>query len=63
LVPGHESISRFIPIRRIWDYWEEQPAGMIYINYTDAETVQKILAAGMREEKDEGFLDDVPVGN
>jgi hypothetical protein len=45
------------------DYWEEQPAGMIYINYTSPECVQQILAAGMREEKDEGFLDDVPVGN
>lgn len=45
------------------DYWEEEPAGFIYINYTDSETLQKILKAGKRPESEEGFLADVPVGN
>lgn len=45
------------------DYWEPEPAGMIYINYTDSETVATILAAGRREEKEEGMLEDVAVGN
>jgi uncharacterized protein YegL len=44
-------------------YWEEQPVGFVYINYTDEETVRNILAAGKREEKQEGFLAGIPVGN
>lgn len=44
-------------------YWEEQPAGFIYINYCDLETLQRIIAAGKRQESEEGFLSDVPVGN
>jgi hypothetical protein len=45
------------------DFWEEEPAGMIYINYCDEQTVIEILEAGIREEKAEGFLDKIPVGN
>ena len=39
------------------DFWEQEPAGFIYINYCDEETVKKIIAAGKREESTEGFLD------
>lgn len=45
------------------DYWENEPAGFIYINYTSNETVNQILKAGRRDEQDEGFLSDVPVGH
>jgi hypothetical protein len=45
------------------NFWEEQPVGMIYVNYADGETVKRILAAGKRQEKKEGFLNAIPVGN
>jgi hypothetical protein len=38
------------------DYWQEEAAGFIYINYCDVDTAQKILAVGKREEIAEGFL-------
>lgn len=38
------------------DYWRDEPAGFIYINYCDVETAEKIIAAGKRQEKSEGFL-------
>lgn len=45
------------------DYWNEKPAGMIYINYCDAETLKNILAKGRRKEKVEGFMDGLKVGS
>jgi hypothetical protein len=45
------------------DYWEDEPAGLIYINYADAPYVQQILASGKRDEEQDGFLGDVPVGH
>ena len=45
------------------DYWEEAPAGMIYINYCDEETALNIIQAGVREEHKDGFLNNIPVGN
>lgn len=38
------------------DEWEDEPAGMIYINYCDVKTAQKILEAGKREDKADSFL-------
>jgi hypothetical protein len=38
------------------DYWQEEAAGFIYINYCDVDTAQKILTVGKREEIEEGFL-------
>jgi len=38
------------------DYWEEEAAGFIYINYCDLDTADKILAVGKHEELKEGFL-------
>jgi len=38
------------------DYWQDEPAGMIYINYCDVDSAQRIIAAGKREEAPEGFL-------
>lgn len=42
--------------------WEEQPVGMLYVNYADPETFDRIMRSGRRAEADEGFLADVPVG-
>lgn len=38
------------------DFWQEKPAGIIYINYCDEETATKIIEAGKREDKADGFL-------
>jgi len=39
--------------------WQDEPAGMIYINYCDVATAERILAAGQRKQKAEGFLSGV----
>lgn len=44
------------------DYWEKEPAGMIYINYCDEETKKKIIDGGRRADEKDGFLKDVKVG-
>lgn len=43
------------------DYWEDEPAGFIYINYCDVATAQRILGAGKRQEKSEGFLSGLEI--
>jgi hypothetical protein len=43
-------------------YWEETPAGMIYINYCDEVTLKKILDGGKKATKKDGFMDGVQVG-
>lgn len=45
------------------DYWEEEPIGLIYVNYVTPETVAKIVAEGKRQEAKDGFLNSVDVGN
>lgn len=47
---------------KMMDYWESEPAGMIYINYCDEETQKKILDAGKRADKKDGFMKDIKVG-
>ena len=47
---------------KILNYWEEKPAGMIYINYCDEGTKKKILDAGRRADKKDGFMKDLKVG-
>lgn len=44
------------------DYWKETPEGLIYINYCDPETLKKILDAGKRQEKANGFMAGLNVG-
>jgi len=39
------------------DFWEEEPAGMIYVNYINPELCQQILEGGKREETKEGYLE------
>lgn len=38
------------------DFWQPEPAGLIYINYCDEETAERIIAAGKREDHQDGFL-------
>jgi hypothetical protein len=47
---------------KMMDYWEKEPAGMIYINYCDKETQKKIIDAGRRADEKDGFLKDVKIG-
>lgn len=44
------------------DYWEDKPSGMIYINYCDSETVKRIIKAGKRVDKKNGFMENIQVG-
>ena len=45
------------------DYWEGKPFGMIYINYCDLETAEKIISQGKRQEKKNGFLQDITLAD
>ena len=44
-------------------FYKDEPEGLIYINYTDQELFTKIIAAGKRHQKTEGYLTDLVVGN
>ncbi|GAG40894.1 unnamed protein product, partial [marine sediment metagenome] len=48
---------------RDMEYWEDKPAGMLYINYCDMETLNQILEAGEIKKKSEGFMDGLKVGS
>ena len=48
---------------QVIDYWEEEPAGMLYVNYCDMDTMSRILDAGEIEKKSEGFMDGLSVGS
>lgn len=45
------------------EYWQEEPVGMIYVNYVTREVCDRILAAGKRQEKQNGPLEGLKVGN
>jgi hypothetical protein len=45
------------------DYWQAEPAGMIYVNYVDEQTANDIINAGRREDKEDGALHGLKVGN
>lgn len=47
------------------DFWEDEPSAQICINYTDIDSVEKILSMGkidFNKNKD-GFLSGIPIGN
>ena len=46
-------------------YWQQEPEGLIVINYASEEDVEKILAAGKvdLDGSKEGFVQKMPVGN
>ena len=41
------------------DYWENEPAGFLYINYCTKSKMEEILNAGKRQEKKNGFLENI----
>jgi hypothetical protein len=45
------------------EFWETEPAGLIYVNYAQPEIIAKIIEAGKRQEKEDGFLNQLKVGN
>ena len=45
------------------DFWQAEPIGLIYCNYVDEETMQQIIAAGRREDREESALNGLKVGN
>lgn len=47
------------------DFWQDEPAGMIYVNYVPEEEVEQIIAAGERDltAGGEGFMQHLAVGN
>jgi len=45
------------------DYWQDEPAGMLYINYCDMETLSNVLEAGKIKKKKEGFMKGLKVGS
>jgi len=47
---------------KLMEYWEEKPAGMIYINYCDEITLKKILDQGRRADEKDGFMKGIKVG-
>ena len=53
---GAKIHQRVNPDPQTLEYWQDEPAGFIYVNYCDVATAEKIIAAGKREELGEGFL-------
>jgi hypothetical protein len=45
------------------DFWQEEPAGMIYVNYVTEEKANAIIANGKRKHKKDTFLEGLTVGN
>jgi len=45
------------------DFWQPEPAGLIYINYVTQEEADRIISEGKREEAQDGSLDGLKVGN
>jgi len=45
------------------DFWQEESAGMIYVNYVTQEKCDEILAGGKRQHKQDTFLAGLAVGN
>ena len=45
------------------DYWQSEPIGLIYANYVSEAVAQQIFAAGKRQDKSEGALQGLKVGN
>ena len=54
--------QKVYPDNKPLDFWEAEPAGMIYINYCNKKQFEQIIKAGKREEKEEGFMQDLNVG-
>ncbi len=44
-------------------YWEEEPSGMIYVNYVSTKVVEAILAKGQRANTDGGAFHGIKLAN
>jgi hypothetical protein len=45
------------------DFWREEPEAMIYVNYVSPQLCEQIISSGKRQDKKDGFLSNVKVGN
>ena len=45
------------------DYWQSEPVGLIYCNYVSEEVAHQIILAGKRQDKKDGTLHTLKVGN
>ena len=41
------------------DFWRDEPEAFIYVNYCSPEECQKIIDSGKRDEKEDGFLQNL----
>jgi len=48
--------QKVYPDTKELSYWEEKPSGMVYLNYCDGATFNKILKAGQKETVVDGFM-------
>ena len=44
-------------------FWQDEPAGYIYLNYISNTECMKIVSQGKKQHKTEGYLEDIAVGN
>lgn len=45
------------------DFWQDTPAGILYINYTPAHVAKEIIDGGKVEKLEEGFMSSLAVGD
>ncbi|MFA6381768.1 MAG: hypothetical protein WCX08_00680 [Candidatus Buchananbacteria bacterium] len=64
IAAGAKINQRIHPDPESLDFWQPEPAGVIYVNYVDAETGWQIVTAGKRdlEAQGEGFMSTLKVG-
>jgi hypothetical protein len=44
------------------DYWNDEPSGILHINYCSMAMYQEIINKGRKKEKEEGFMDLMKIG-
>ena len=65
IAAGARVNQRIYPDSEELSFWQDKPAGTIYINYCDVETATSIIEAGKLDMTagGEGFMQDLNVGN
>jgi hypothetical protein len=53
---GAKIIQQINPDPENLDFWQDEPAGLLYINYCDVVTARTIIARGKRAVAQDGFL-------
>lgn len=56
---GAKIIQQINPDSENLDFWQDEPAGLLYINYCDVITAHTIIAQGKRAVNADGFLNDL----